>query len=72
MNFILGYSSSLATIWKELRKYILHIQYQYTKAVNSLPKINLELFHQLSILPGSEYSLSGHGSIAQMSENGLD
>ena len=45
---------------------------KYTKEVNSLPKITLELFHLFSILPGSEYSSSGHGSIAQMSENGLD
>ena len=72
MNFILGYSSSLATIWRELRKNKLHMQCKYTKLVNSLPTMILEHFHLFSILPGSEYSLSGHGSIAQMSENGLD
>ena len=53
-------------------KIIEKVQYKYTKEVNSLPKIILELFHLFSILPGSEYSSSGHGSIAQMSENGLD
>ena len=47
------------------------VQNKYTMVVNSLPKIIPKVFHLFSILPGSEYSLSGHGSIAQMSENGL-